>query len=301
MDHSPDFLIIGAARAGTTALHAYLRQHPDIFMPEAKELNYFAYAGRDLNVQGPGADFINNAITDGAAYAAHFAPARPGQVTGEASPLYLYEPDAPGNIATMAPEAKLIVILRNPIEQAYSHFMYATRSLVEDEPDFTRALALEEERLAKGWQPLFGYSRFPRYGEQLARYYALFDRAQIHLTTYEEFQADAPRVMRALFAFIGVDSGFQPDMSWRPNAGGVPKSQWFQDFLIKPNPITGMIAKLIPRAATNRIRDALVARNLKKNDSEVPQAARAILRARLADDIARLGEVTGRDFSYWLA
>ena len=143
MEHVPDFLIIGAARAGTTALHTYLRQHPDIFMPQAKEMNYFAYVGRTLDVKGPGADFINNAATDAATYASHFADARPGQITGEASPLYLFEPDAPGNIATMAPDAKLIVILRNPIEQAYSHFMYATKSLIEDEPDFARALELE--------------------------------------------------------------------------------------------------------------------------------------------------------------
>lgn len=296
---TPDFLIIGAARSGTTALHNYLKQHPDVFMPKTKEPNFFAYEGIDLSVQGPGADFINNSVTQMSRYEALFADAGE-RLKGEASPLYLYEPRAPERIQYHAPDVKMVAILRNPIEQAYSHFMYATRLLVEEEPDFVKALNMEVERLAKGWQPLFGYSSFPRYGEQLARYFERFDREQFLIVTYEEFDADPLPVIRAMFAHIGADPSFAPDLSYRPNAGGVPKSQAFQDFLIKPNPITGLIAKVMPLEMRARIRDVLVARNLKKSEAGMPEAARDILRARLRDDVHALSDLVGRDFTDWL-
>ena len=299
MVFAPDFLIIGAARAGTTALHAYLRQHPDIFMPATKEMNYFAYVGETLAVKGPGADFINNAVTDAKGYAAFFRDAPQSSVTGEASPLYLFEPAAPENIARLAPNAKLIAILRDPVEQAYSHFMYATKSLVENEPDFAKALELEDERLAKGWQPLFGYSRFPRYGEQLARYLERFSSDQILLLDYADYQTEPLLVLQQIMEFVGVTSDFEPDMSWRPNAGGVPKNQRFQDFLLKPNPVTGLAAKLLPKTAINRIRDGLVSLNLERKGSAVPEAAKAILVERLSDDVTRLEELTGRNYDHW--
>lgn len=299
MAHAPDFLIIGAARSGTTALHAYLRQHPKIFMPSVKEMNYFAYAGQTLAVTGPGADFINNAVTDADGYAAYFKDAPEGAVTGEASPLYLYEPKAPENIKAMAPDTKMIAMLRDPVEQAYSHYMYATKSLVEEEPDFKTALLSEQQRAEMGWQPMFGYSKFARYGEQLARYYDLFPKEQILLLDYQDYQERPLEVLQKIMAFVGVDDTFAPDMSWRPNAGGRPKSQWFQDFLIKPNPITGTISKLIPHAMTAKIRDILVGINLNKNDSQLPADAKALLIERLGDDVTKLELLTGRDFSHW--
>ncbi len=301
MNISPDFLVIGAARSGTTALYNYLKQHPDVFMPSRiKEPNFFCYEGLDLDVKGPGAEFINNSVTDPEAYAALFAEAGDAQIKGEASPLYLYEPRAPERISHHAPDVKMIAILRNPIEQAYSHFMYATRLLVEDEPDFEKALGLEEARLAKDWQPLFGYSSFPRYGAQFARYFEHFDRSQFLIETYDDFDQDPMAVLGRIYDFIGVDRDFAPDVSYRPNAGGVPKSQAFQDFLIKPNPITGLIAKVVPLEMRSKIRDKLVARNLKGKDDGMPAGARAILKERLGGDIAQLSDLLERDFSNWL-
>lgn len=299
LEASPDFLVIGAARAGTTALHSYLRQHPALFLPSVKEPNFFAYEGRSLNCQGPGADFINNSVTSREAYRALFAAAPEAAVCGEASPLYLYEPAAPGNIHRLVPGVRLIAVLRSPVEQAFSHFMYATKLRIETEESFEAALMLEEERLAKGWQPLFGYSRFPRYGEQLARYLALFPAEQVLVRTYEDFLADPARLMADIFRHIGVDPGFLPDTSQRLNAGGRPKSRLFQDFLMKPNPITGAIGRLVPKEARLRIRDRLASINMTREDT-VPPRARRILLDRLSDDIRHLEKLLGKDFSAWL-
>lgn len=298
MAQHPDFLVIGAARAGTTALHSFLRQHPQLFLPKVKEPNYFAFAGQTLACQGPGADFINNSVTTPAAYAALFADAPTGAICGEASPLYLYAPEAPANIRQQAPDAKMIAVLRNPIEQAWSHFMYATKLRIEDERDFTRALRLEDQRLAAGWQPLFGYSRFPRYGEQLARYFDLFPKTQILIRTYEDFQTAPDRLLAGIFAFIGADPAFRPDTSQTLNAGGVPKNRVFQDFLMKSNPLTRAVGLVVPRATRLRIRDWMAGFNLRRED-EMPATAKAILLDRLGDDIALTERLTGLDLAAW--
>ncbi len=300
MDRLPEFLVIGAARAGTTALHTYLRQHPQIFMPDLKEPNFFAFAGEELNCRGPGADYINNSITDARSYRALFAPAPAGAIRGEASPLYLHADKAAERIAAWRADMRLVVILRNPVDQAFSHFLYATKQAIEPEEDFVRALALEEERLAAGWQPLFGYSRFPRYAQQLQRFLDRFPRDRIFIRLYEDFREDPQGLMRDLFAFLGADPGFAPDMSRKPNAGGVPKNRALQDFLMKPNPVTRAIGLVVPQKLRWEIRDRIAALNTTRQQ-EMPAAARDILKERLGDDIRRLEAMIGRDLGHWLS
>jgi hypothetical protein len=299
MGRWPDFLVIGAARAGTTALHAYLRQAPDVFMPATKEPDFFAYAGQRLDCKGPGADFINNSVTDAARYLALFADAPPGALCGEASPLYLYEPAAAATIARHIPSARLVAVLRNPLDQAFSHYLYATKYRIEPLTDFTEALRREDERMAAGWQPLFGYSRFPRYAEQLARFQAHFPAEQLLVRTYEDFQDDPQTVLADILAHIGADASFHPDMREKLNAGGRPRNAAFQDFLMKSNPVTRAIGLVVPQRTRLRIRDRLAALNLRRDDA-MPRAARAILHDRLDDQIRALGPMIGRDLSHWL-
>jgi len=299
MQRKPDFLVIGAARAGTTALYSYLKQHPSIFMPTAKEPNFFAFEGQDLDCKGPGADYINNSRNTLEAYGALFADAPEGALLGEASPLYLFAEQAPRRIHHHIPDVPMVAILRNPIEQAYSHFMYATKQRIEPLESFTEALHQEEARLADGWQPLFGYSSFPRYATQLQRFYDLFPKEQILIRTYEDFQTAPQEVLHDIFAHIGADTAFVPDMSHRPNAGGVPKNRLFQDFLMKPNPITRAIGLVVPQEARLKIRDQLARLNL-KGDTEMPKEARIILIERLAAEIHAVQRLIGRDLSHWL-
>ncbi len=296
----PDFLMIGAARAGTTAVHSYLRQCPDLFLPRMKEPNFFAFEGERLACAGPGADYINNSVTGLSDYQALFAGAPAGAICGEASPLYLYSDQAAERIRRHVPQARLIVVLRNPVEQAWSHFLYATKQSIETEPDFVRALGLEEARLAAGWQPLFGYSRFPRYADQLARFFERFPREQMLIRLYEDLEQDPDRLMAEMLEFIGVRSGFRPDTGQKLNAGGVPKNRAFQDFLMQPNPVTRAIGLVVPKRLRWAIRDRLAAVNLKPAEGGMPDAARAILSDRLGDQITRLGPMIGRDLSGWL-
>ncbi len=112
----PTFLVIGAARSGTTALYTYLKQHPMVFMSSVKETNFYAFEGEKLECRGPGADYINNSITNLANYRELFAMASNEMARGEVSPLYLYSEKAPKRVRKHIPDVQLIAILRNPIE-----------------------------------------------------------------------------------------------------------------------------------------------------------------------------------------
>ena len=298
MGAMPTFLVIGASRSGTTALHNYLRQHPDVFMPPEKEPNFFLADGQVLDFKGPAAEWVNNSMNSLEAYQGLFEAGARHLARGEASPLYLYFENAPARIKAHAPDTRMIAVLRDPAEQAYSHFMYAKRNMLEPLDDFTEALAREDERIAAGWQPMFRYSSFPRYGEQLARYYGHFDRSQIQLFLYEEFDARPLDVLSEMFAFIGVDDRFAPDVSYRPNASGRPKNKLIQDALMKPHLATRVAGALLPRGLRQRIKDVISGRNVERE--ELPAEAKSILRARQREDTLRLQDLIGRDLSAWL-
>lgn len=295
----PTFIVIGAARSGTTALYTYLRQHPKVFMSRNKEPNFFAFEGQVLNFQGPGAEFVNNSITSLEAYHDLFEDAPEDAAVGEASPLYLYSPQAPARIHLRLPEVRLIAILRNPIEQAYSHYLYARKEVIEPLGDFLAALDAQGERRAANWQPLFQYSEFARYNVQLCRYFEHFARDRIKLFLYEDFDADPLRVTREIFRFIGVDDAFAPDVSYRANPGGIPRSLLLQSVIMRPNAASRFVGALLPQGARRRVRDAISRANTKRDD--MPVAVRERLREELRGDILDLQHLIGRDLSSWLA
>ena len=295
----PGFIVLGAARSGTTALHRFLRQHPGIFMCRNKEPNFFAFEGQALDYRGPGAEFVNNSVASLEAYRALFADAPEGAAIGEASPLYLYSPQAASRIRSLVPDARLIAILRNPIEQVYSHYLYARKEMIEPEADFVRALDAQAERRAAHWQPLFQYIDFARYNVQLRRYYQHFSRAQLKLFLYEDFAADPLRVTREIFRFIGVDDTFAPDVSERSNEGGIPRSALLQAVVMRPNVASKLVGALLPEGARRRIRDAISRANVKRD--EMSPEARERLRRELRSDILDLQELIGRDLSPWVA
>jgi len=294
----PTFLVIGAARSGTTALYTYLRQHPGIFMSPLKETNFFSFEDETLDYEGPGRDYVNRSVTSLDAYRALFEEASPEQAVGEASPLYLYTEKAPARIRHHIPDVKLIAVVRDPVEQAFSHFLYAKRQTLEPLDDFALALDAEAERARRRWQPLFQYSQFPRYHLQLRRYFDLFPAEQIRIHLYEDFSEDPLSVLADVYAFVGVDPDFVADVGYRPNAGGVPRSSFLQDLVMKPHLLNRVFGRLLPEELKRRIRDAIADRNMER--PEMPDRARDRLRAELRPDVIALQELIGRDLSHWI-
>lgn len=218
----PNFLVIGAAKAGTTSLYEYLRQHPDIYMTPTKETNYFALAGRGLDHCGPGdREYIGRfSVTTPQGYQDQFRGVCGQRAVGEASPLYLYDAEAPGRIREAIPDARLIAVLRHPVERAYSAFAHLVRDGRETAPSFARALELEPGRVSAGWEHLWHYAGMGSYGEQLARYHATFPCHQLRVYLHDDLLARPRDVIADIFRFLEVDPGVVPDLSARHNVAG---------------------------------------------------------------------------------
>ncbi|WP_207890493.1 sulfotransferase, partial [Rubrobacter taiwanensis] len=196
------------------------------------------------------------------------------------------------------PEVRLIAVLRDPAERAYSAFMHLVRDNRE-EPDFARALELEEERIRLNYPWIWHYRRAGYYHEQLSRYYALFDPAQIRVYLYEDLRRDPVGTLQDIYRFLGADPAFAPDVSGRYNVSGVPKNRFINDFLRRDNPLKTAVRPLVPARLRGRLRRSLRRRNLTAAPP-MPPGVRRDLVAGYREDILRLEELIGRDLSGWL-
>ncbi|MBA2713836.1 MAG: sulfotransferase, partial [Rubrobacteraceae bacterium] len=228
----PNFLIIGAMKAGTTALYSYLEQHPEVYMSPVKEPNFFCFEGETLDFRAPqDQEGINRtSVTHIDDYRALFRGVRGEAAVGEASHWYLYHPKAPERIRRHVPDARLIAVLRDPVERAYSQFLHFVRDGQEPLTVFAQALGEEERRMRDHWA--FGrYASRGFYYSQLRRYYDLFDRSRIKVYLYEDLKADAPALLQDTFRFLEVDPTFVPELSVQPNVSGIPRNRVLHEVL----------------------------------------------------------------------
>ncbi len=228
----PNFLIIGAASCGTTSLYHYLEQHPQIFMSRQKEPRFFAFEGQKPDFQGPH-DKRFTIVTDIKTYLSRFNGVSNELAVGEASTGYLYSVDAPKRINHYIPEVKLIAILRDPVERAYSNYLNALK--FGETKNFTDSLKAEPDRILKNWYWFWHYKNRGLYYKQLKRYYELFDKSQIKIIRYEDFKDGPHKTMKDIFSFLHVDESFAPNMFIRHNKTTYPRSPLLHNLLEKPN------------------------------------------------------------------
>ncbi len=301
----PQFLVIGAAKSGTVSLYHYLRQHPQIFMCPVNEPNFFALDGFDARGQfrGPGdrAALQRHCIRDRAAYEALFAAARPGQVIGEASPLYLYSAHAAQRIRRCLPDARLVALLRHPTDRAYANFRHYRLAGLEPLAQFEQALAAEPARLAAGWGPwpFWAYRAAGNYAQQLQQYMELFPAGQLLICFYEELRDDPVALLQKIYRFAGVRDDFVPDTSIRHNVGHRPRNRRLHRLLTRPNLVKESLKALLP----GRLASPLGARLRRLNEERLPPLDAAMaqrLTQQYAPEISRLQALTGADLGHWL-
>jgi len=202
----PDFLVIGAPKAGTTALHAALSRHPGLFMSAIKEPKFFLSHGPPPTKGGPGdALTYREHIWRRPDYEALFDPAPPGTLGGESTPLYLYDRAALRRIRQALPDARLIVIVRDPVERAHSNWTHLWSAGLEPVGDFIRACGEEERRIAAGWASFWHYTGLGRYGEQLEYLFTLFPREQVLVLRYRTLVDEPAQTLDRICAFLGVE------------------------------------------------------------------------------------------------
>lgn len=306
----PDFILIGAAKSGTTALFYYLAQHPGIFACPVREPNFFALESKagpgdvsaDVRAQftGPGdrETIGQHSVTALDAYLALFEDAAPDQVAGEVSPLYLYHPDAAANLVQRVPDCKIIVVLRDPVARAYASYLHLRRDAREPCDRFEDALAKEAARRAAGWEHLWHYEAMGRYAAQITRYLNHFPKTQVQYILHDDLLDDAPAVLAKCFTFLGVDTNFQPDFSRKPNRSGIPRIAPLQRFLSGQSVVKKTLVRMLPEQMRGRLVSGVQRINLARPAMAPATAAR--LRAAYRDDILALQDLIDRDLSVWL-
>ncbi len=286
-----DFLIIGAQKCGTTWLADMLRRHPQVFIPPEKEMFYF---NRQF-FESPELPNYNHSKPI-SWYLAFFQNAAPGQLKGEASPAYLWDPAAPRKIFDFDPSLKLIAVLRDPVERAFSQYLYYIQRGVLGDVSFEQALDMRPDLLSRGL-----------YHQQLQRYYALFPAPQIYVAFYDDLQADAAGFLIGVERFLGVGEHVPEGVEERANVTGRPRFPIINRTLArlryplrKYNPplIMDFLRRSGLAALQERVR-LLNTRPLEERPQIAPQTA-ARLRAYFRDDVRALERLTGRDLGKWV-
>lgn len=301
---SPDFIIAGVPKSGSSSLAHYLRQHPRVFFSALKEPNYFRtddrkFLFRDFKRRQP-ASTRQIAERTPAWYQSFFRPALPGQVRGEGSVSYFRGGrDTALRINAALPSVKILIILRQPADRAYSNYLHQRRAAAET-LSFTDALAIETRRLAVPMHGFWGYREDGYYHDKLLAFYEVFGRERIKVLLHDDW-SDPAAFMREIFTFIGVDPGVPIDTARRYNLGRVPL---FPPVNRRLEPATSRaLQKWVPASAWNYLREMLNrlrAQNLRPAPPLDPVVRRSLTEG-YREDILKTQTLIGRDLSAWLA
>jgi hypothetical protein len=301
----PDFFVIGAPKAGTTALHAALAAHPELFLSSVKEPKFFLGGGQPPPPQhGPGdAHSAKEWVWRREDYERLFAAAPPGTLRGESTPFYLSDFDAQRRLRGEVPEARLVAVVRDPVDRAYSNWAHLWADGLEPEPDFLTACALEDEREAAGWARFWRYRKLGRYGEQLDHLFTLFPREQVHVLRYRELVDDPLAAVDGLCAFLGVEQGLIDEVPSANVSTYVPPSaasRVLQEAVRRGAEVGRLFPPKLWRKASGPLLRVL--RGTKpRSRPELQPEDRSTLVDWFAEDIRLLERLTGRTYDDWLA
>ena len=299
----PDFLIAGVPKAGTTALHAALSRHPGLYLSPIKEPKFFLTDGPPPTRGGPGdALTYREHVWQRDRYEAMFDAAPPGALRGEATPLYLYDRAALARIRALIPQARLVVVLRDPVERAHSNWTHLWSAGLEPEGDFLRACDEEASRIAAGWASFWHYTALGRYGEQLAHAFTLFPREQVLVLRYRRLIEEPAAVLHEVCAFLGAETGVLTEIP-RANVTAHPEHTLAHRAVALGMRASDTVGRLLPgtaaTAATHRLERYLQRGNRERQPLGWEQ--RQALLPRFDADVRLLGPLLGEDFSDWLA
>jgi hypothetical protein len=293
----PDFFIVGAPKCGTTAMNDYLQAHPEIFIPTKKELHFF---GTDL-------PFLKGRRVTEQEYLAYFAPARGETRLGESSVWYLYSQQAAVEIKVFSPAARLIIMLRNPVDMMYSLHSQRLYNDNENISNFEEALAAEAER--KQGRRLyqnalntmgFFYREAATYAPQVQRYFEVFGREHVHVIIFDDFKNATAQVYRQTCEFLEVDPRFQPEFRIINANKGVHSTALRSFLRYPPGPIPWFqkLWSLSPIRLGLRSKIRQLNTRYESRPPMDPDLRRR-LQAEFAPEVERLSALLGQDLTPW--
>lgn len=297
----PNFLIVGAAKAGTTSLYNYLRGHAEIFLPERKELRFFS--GMKGNFVGPGDDDLNRSIVNSFdEYMNYFQNQNGEKIIGDVSPDYLYYyKNSVQRIRAYLDEPRILIILRNPVERAFSHYLNFIR-VGREKLTFEQALRCLNERKKQNWEWAWQYLEVGLYYEQVREYLKNFRYVRIYL--FDDLVNNSIFVIRDICEYLDIDSNYVPaDISTKYNHSNIPRNKFLQDLLYYQSnylseSIKNNFKKFLSRNLIDVAKNKLA--NMNYNKAEISLSTRIRLELYFRENIYKLQELIGRDLSSWL-
>lgn len=285
MSKLPDFIIIGAGKCGTTSLYDYFSQHPEVYLCPKKETYFFVNEPVRSKLKPWGA------ITDIEDYASLFKDAPSDKVVGEISTTYYMYPDAAKLIGDRLPNVKIIAILRNPADRAFSDYQMHVRN-GNEKLDFSRVITNKDKYIKQGF-----------YYRELMPFYQVFSESNIKILLFDDLCQDPNNFMRDLYKFIGIDPDFNTDTARKSREGGMPKNKAINTVLTKKNPIRNSIASVLklfmPLETRQKIRSKLIKNNIYKAKLS-PEDKKELIEI-YRSDVIQLQGLIKRDLSDWLS
>lgn len=297
----PDFLLIGAPKAGTTALHVALARHPQLAMSVMKEPKHFLVDGPPPTGGGPGdAQTYAEYVWRRTDYEALWPHAEPGQLRGESTTLYLRDRKAHQRIRATVPNARLIAVLRDPVDRAHSNWAHLRSAGLEHEADFLRACMLEQRRADDAWGPFWRYLELGRYGAQLQHLYHVFPTDQVLVLLYWQLREEPLATLDVVCDFLGVERGRLPE----PPPANVTAhvSDSVVNKVLHAGARRARTAGGAAPAPVRRLGSAAVTKLLQREQRKRPDLTveeRGMLLPHFLPDIELLEQVTARSFEHW--
>jgi hypothetical protein len=295
----PNFFVVGAGRCGTTSLHRFLGQHPDVFVCGRKSPNHFAAHVPQPEWETPVARAMASQwVADADTYRSLFRDATTEHAVGDVSPVYLQALDVPRRIHLAHPDARIVAILRDPVERAHAHFVGRQRDGIETCATFDERVELELAAplpVEVAFGHVLGCGRYHHF---LAPYVEKFGRDRVKVVLYDDLVTDPVALLAEIFTFLDVDAGFVPDVSARLNRTGVIRHRPARMVWTRSVRVRTALRPHLPE----RLRRSVGSRFLSGIDKP---ALDADLRRRLVEvfreDVAALEGLLGRDLSGWLS
>ena len=313
MSREPNLFVVGAAKAGTTSLYRALAEQRQVFMSPIKELHYYStdidrhkfsreyketivFDDHEALRRSKSGRVFSTHMRDRAAYLALFEGADPSRhkYLGEVSPSYLYSRVAAESISRASPGAKIVMILRKPIDRAFSHYLMDV-SIGYVKLGFAACLERELSSSESCWGRDTQYIALGAYAEQVKRYLDAFPREDVMIILYDDFAADYREVLRNLFSFLDIGNPAMPE-NRRHNQAQLPRYPRL-NYALRRLYVKKAAKELVPQEIKRIFKRLYYQKMAMPSPSE---RERAIVNGALRDDIPRLGELIGRDLRLWL-
>jgi len=310
----PNFFVVGAVKAGTTAFHNLLDQHPEIYMSPIKEPNFFAQTdlkphlyvdqyrrsisfNLDKYLQGSMQKTVHIAdVKTWEDYRSLFKNVSVEIAIGEGSNSYLFCPNSAGLIAQRFPHAKIIMILRNPVDRAWSHYLMNQKIGHQVLPDFLQEIDQDRSIQPKGWGITSNYFELGLYDEQVSRFLAVFPKTQIKILLYEDFVRQPGQTFSKVCEFLGVSAVSANFENTHKNVGAVPR--WPTVYrALQRSGIPHSIKHHLPETIKELLHTLILKRG---NLPRLRESERDVLLRLYTPSIRSLSSILGRNFDHWL-